>query len=1408
MTETLLPEALTAGQLQTFIDFDGGGGEHACSAQGRAQSEGVAALWHLLRTKGFGYLADEVGMGKTRQAMAVIALQILEDPLAQIVIVCPGRTLQEQWLREWDAFIRTCYLAADDRLRSARTGKLVSPVALHDRLSDFALALQHAQSRIHLLRYSSFSRPLSLGGSGAQASAAAGIFEAYRLALVDLAAVPSEEDMAAFANAASSGEAETEHLAVLLNNRYAQQLGNLLCARGISLAIFDEAQYLRHVGNQQNKHILQIFRPHARRWLFLSATPLHSGTQSLACLDAYLATGEAQAGRVCACLPVDRSPAIARRLKRDAPQSVDVVEIMREFMVRRIRAYEDAERERYVKTTYRRYERVKISGARDPFTALTMALVQKRLVVALDGRHNRFRQGECSSFESLASSLRTHRQRQRQRQQIQDRDEAKADAEFEHRQDGGPAAGEESLDRMSIDALAQSFNASAADHRLGGQDAGHASVALPHAKLSDAVKRVFQRSLSDASTHKTLIFVRRLDTVEELRDGLLLEFQKAVDHRLSVWRDWLHAPPSSITLREPAWKPSRFWSTPSHPDDDGPDDIEPQDASDAPSELNGGEAAPVAGSLDYFAAIQEKGKLHSFQSRLRDRTFARNPLRGFLQTRPVDSGGQDETAWAAVDRWWERLVVLCMGEEALALAGSNPSQHWLLGPVVPGSSAYWKRATLQRCLLQSMRQTDLLVDLYVLRRYVVLHGADGQALALPDILLRFLGEKSAEQGEALFPSQLNSYAANWREKFRRWIVNFDTIVDKCLRAEGVTEWREIHAKAYSAFDRMQPVFGRSGRVNDSNAVTQFKFPTHPNVLVCTDVLKEGVDLHLFCDEVVHYGVAWTSGDLEQRIGRVDRFGSQISRRLAAYRRSSDAEPLPRLQVEFPYLDGTLDAAQVARVILAKVRSDLRMDMGRRREDMGQVSLDDLLTPASQSHLAGSAPLPAGFYPEHVPADAPGAKPEAPVLIAPLLRARGLSATPGVHLPRLGAMRWRSELSSSPRPVHALLRTVRVPRSRKRFTSQAEWLATEGHPDTAGDVAAALRAAGPVSVIALAGDHAFGFSSRSNTLVCTAVVDQPLAPSRFGEQAVMLESLGGFWLLRSFLLPADERHDAAWLADGSRELAWAYLARSDGAVWLLMFARKSADEAEDGVFLGRLASQMGALAGCLRSSLKGADEGEPVEPCTFRSRASFPSLDASVVCFSDEQGEAMVDSLQWQQAGRFLSRLEDWFRGAFSDVCEALEIDISPSDLAMVMHEDGRLQLATQGAGRVRLQAFLQFDPATGPWIGWEFVGALATTGAIPVLEPTAWEYMPHQCMEGWSGEAGGECEVYVSAGERHRYVAVYHRPQAWDRHRLALMAAWKEVPGRTRGINFQKQALRQSFLLAVERTSIQQEGGF
>lgn len=82
----------------------------------------------------------------------------------------------------------------------------------------------------------------------------------------------------------------------------------------------------------------------------------------------------------------------------------------------------------------------------------------------------------------------------------------------------------------------------------------------------------------------------------------------------------------------------------------------------------------------------------------------------------------------------------------------------------------------------------------------------------------------------------------------------------------------------------------------------FNTPLLPEVLVCTSVGQEGIDLHRHCRQVVHYDLAWNPATLEQRTGRADRIGSKTSRE----RELGQHEHGPYLEVAVPFLAGTYD----------------------------------------------------------------------------------------------------------------------------------------------------------------------------------------------------------------------------------------------------------------------------------------------------------------------------------------------------------------------------------------------------------------------------------------------------------------------------------------------------------------------
>jgi hypothetical protein len=77
------------------------------------------------------------------------------------------------------------------------------------------------------------------------------------------------------------------------------------------------------------------------------------------------------------------------------------------------------------------------------------------------------------------------------------------------------------------------------------------------------------------------------------------------------------------------------------------------------------------------------------------------------------------------------------------------------------------------------------------------------------------------------------------------------------------------------------MMGGSGDDGESSRdAVQFAFnlPGPPYVLLCSQIAREGIDLHLWCRRIVHHDLEWNPALMEQQVGRIDRIGS-LSRRV-------------------------------------------------------------------------------------------------------------------------------------------------------------------------------------------------------------------------------------------------------------------------------------------------------------------------------------------------------------------------------------------------------------------------------------------------------------------------------------------------------------------------------------------------
>jgi hypothetical protein len=130
---------------------------------------------------------------------------------------------------------------------------------------------------------------------------------------------------------------------------------------------------------------------------------------------------------------------------------------------------------------------------------------------------------------------------------------------------------------------------------------------------------------------------------------------------------------------------------------------------------------------------------------------------------------------------------------------------------------------------------------------------------------------------------------------------------------------------------VQVAMGTTRRDARSRLMRAFNTPFFPDILVCSEVMGEGVDLQRFCRHVIHHDLDWNPSIIEQRTGRIDRLGCK-------------AEGRHPILVYLPYLTGTADERQF------RVMSDRERWF---RVVMGQDEVAKLISPDD----GGAVPLP-------------------------------------------------------------------------------------------------------------------------------------------------------------------------------------------------------------------------------------------------------------------------------------------------------------------------------------------------------------------------------------------------------------------------------------------------------------------
>lgn len=198
------------------------------------QAEGVAGLNHILNEYGVALLADEVGTGKTFQALSLAAIRMHQNKKYRVLVLTPRQAVADQWPGEFNTLKNSHF---KDRLKTSVMA--VEEVPVLKRLSLLEDNIDYTSHRLIIAKFSSFSY------------------------------LETEESH-------EFGEAHVEkHIKETLTPR--------LGLDTIDLVIIDEAHYFRHTESNRYK-VAKIFfeslKPECQ-FLFMTATPSHTNKDDI-----------------------------------------------------------------------------------------------------------------------------------------------------------------------------------------------------------------------------------------------------------------------------------------------------------------------------------------------------------------------------------------------------------------------------------------------------------------------------------------------------------------------------------------------------------------------------------------------------------------------------------------------------------------------------------------------------------------------------------------------------------------------------------------------------------------------------------------------------------------------------------------------------------------------------------------------------------------------------------------------------------------------------------------------------------------------------------------------------------------------------------------------------------------------
>ncbi len=846
------------------------------------QAEGSAYLFNLLNEKKIALLADEVGMGKTIQALAVCSALWQQKPEARILVLAPRNEVAYNWEREYETFIKVHYKVKDDIVKSSVDGKPINPAIFCTNLYDLVSEVQKGWGKLFIGKISSFS----------------GLFSRED---VDGRLKDNEIKKDQSYNSVENKGDLVQDLAALLRNNIVEHLPDGY----FDLVIIDEAHYFRNVngGSLRVKVAKEFFSQGASKIaksaLLLTATPNHSSSQNINAIVSYFDDGEFN--------------------------GLQYNKILDEICLRRFRRLSKKGK---VKYNYRREISQESDFQDDQMSELFFGIYQKQLVSEyMKGTMHGGRRNMLSFLEGT---------------EFIPKEEIKTDDDNSGKELSGDfSSGSDGKILLNLSTKFQEIFKLMPSHPKYEQlnqelIQPNETLALPNEKKLVFVRRIPSvREIAARAIYrydeillKKINSALRLDSKIELVNGLN-EFRKHFESRIELkdieesdesdnedeaaGEDYDKVPTSKVMYLFKTLKKKEGILTSTHASR-----FRLRFNRSKPSVFN----VFFAPGADYFdreynaklvkTELTGKGFVDDhFTSCLLERTNSNNihsdTAKSIKTTLTGSSNNEQNT-----DERLQLPTLLTIFWKYLEKHELEKTKKQEVIKEYQGFNAYQKEALSTFIEKGILLASPALVDLYI----AFIKASNNNKTVAVELYIQFAKEVEKSLPKTSIPQLIIES-----------ILNFSVLCEKVF---NLTTPDKLLNEDWTNFWDAQPAYAYSADTKNNRVMTSFNTPFYPDILISTSVLQEGVNLQYFCDQIIHYGIAWTPGDNEQRVGRIDRMFSKTERKL-------DEDENNNLVIKYPYLKNTIDQDHLANFISKKYFEENLID--KCQSSSGRSNLD-------------------------------------------------------------------------------------------------------------------------------------------------------------------------------------------------------------------------------------------------------------------------------------------------------------------------------------------------------------------------------------------------------------------------------------------------------------------------------------